>query len=268
MHRLLLLPFFLVLITPAWAQDAKQLDELDKLRRENKILAEQNKKLEAALDRTESRLKKAAVALELIKDDRVREKEAGAALIQKLRLSLEVFEVQLKRNQETMELLKKTFGERDKVVLKLEQELREAQAAGQRSKAEAELLRARLDSLLEDNIRLLKLLGKEPPKEERKEEPKKKTAGLEPNPPRVLLKGQITAVNGKDASLVTISLGADSGLERNQTLEVFRPEPPQYLGMIRIVELTKTSAVARRELPLAVPPLKVGDKVASDLGSR
>ncbi len=92
----------------------------------------------------------------------------------------------------------------------------------------------------------------EKPKEEPPKDLKKLPSGL---------KGAVQRIDPKDATLVTISLGSDAGLEQGHTLEVygFRPEA-KHLGSIRIIEATPQSAIARRLGPEA---LEVGDEVVS-----
>lgn len=88
----------------------------------------------------------------------------------------------------------------------------------------------------------------------------------EPNPPAVLINGQIERV---DAELVQLSVGSDHGLQKNQTLDVYRLQPEaKYLGMVRIIETSHRNSVGR-----LVPsgnaafrtPLRPGDLVTSKL---
>jgi hypothetical protein len=89
------------------------------------------------------------------------------------------------------------------------------------------------------------------------------------NPPSNKLEGLIEKVDPKDQSLVVISIGSDSGLAKGHTLEVYRLKPaPTYLGMIRIIDVSKGKAVARLMRPANVPNLPaplVGDRVTSSL---
>ena len=90
-----------------------------------------------------------------------------------------------------------------------------------------------------------------------------------PNPPLKKLDGKIEKIDAKDASLVQISLGAEHGLEKDHTLDVYRTQPePKYLGMIRIVEVSKQSSFGRlitigNSTNRAV--LKEGDHVTSKI---
>jgi hypothetical protein len=86
-----------------------------------------------------------------------------------------------------------------------------------------------------------------------------------PNPPAVLVNGKIEKVDG---DLVQIALGTDHGLNKNNTLDVYRTQPePKYLGMIRIVDANHHKSVARFVAvgAQARPQLKEGDLVTSKL---
>ncbi len=86
------------------------------------------------------------------------------------------------------------------------------------------------------------------------------------NPPAVAVNGKIEKVVG---DLVQINLGADHGLAKAHTLDVYRLQPEaKYLGMIRIVEASATTAIGRYTSPMGKPAggmLKVGDNVTSKL---
>jgi len=88
------------------------------------------------------------------------------------------------------------------------------------------------------------------------------------NPPSTMVKGKIEKVDATDNTLVTISVGTDQGVNKNNTMEVFRTAPaPKYLGMVRIVDATPHRSVGRLIVPPGVsrPQLKEGDLVWSRL---
>jgi RNA polymerase sigma factor (sigma-70 family) len=88
----------------------------------------------------------------------------------------------------------------------------------------------------------------------------------QPNPSPMQSEGKIEKIHADDPSLVQISLGSDQGLKKNDALEVYRLDPPTYLGQIRIVDVTPQQAVGRVERSRAnVPPLRVGDRVTTSL---
>jgi hypothetical protein len=85
------------------------------------------------------------------------------------------------------------------------------------------------------------------------------------NPPPDNVEGLIRQADA-GSGLVKITIGSDAGLQKGQTLEVFRlssvPEQSRYLGTIRIIEVSNTEAVGQPMGRMAAP-LEVGDHVAS-----
>ncbi len=98
--------------------------------------------------------------------------------------------------------------------------------------------------------------------------PRIETRYNDANPPNTMVKGKIEKVDPKDSSLVQISVGTDHGVNKNNTMEVFRTSPtPKYLGMVRIVDASPHHAVGRLIVPagLSRPQLREGDLVWSRL---
>ena len=90
----------------------------------------------------------------------------------------------------------------------------------------------------------------------------------EANPPSGMVKGKIEHVDAKDNTLVQISVGTDQGVNKNNTMEVFRTTPsPKYLGMVRIVDSQPHRSVGRLIVPPGTsrPQLQEGDLVWSRL---
>ena len=88
------------------------------------------------------------------------------------------------------------------------------------------------------------------------------------NPPNTMVKGKIEKVDPKDNTLVQLSVGTDHGVNKNNTMEVFRTSPtPKYLGMVRIVDASPHHSVGRLIVPPGVsrPQLQEGDLVWSRL---
>jgi hypothetical protein len=96
----------------------------------------------------------------------------------------------------------------------------------------------------------------------------KPESGAAKNPPAKRVDGEVKASDPR--GLVTVNIGADAGIAKGQTLEVYRLKPsPKYLGTIRILEVRANEAVGR---PIAAHPteeIKIGDRVTSEiLGQR
>jgi hypothetical protein len=69
-----------------------------------------------------------------------------------------------------------------------------------------------------------------------------------------------------DRRLVEVSIGSDSGLARGSELEVYRTDPAEYHGRIRVEEAAPDRAVGRVIDPRGDSRLvELGDKVAPKL---
>jgi hypothetical protein len=81
------------------------------------------------------------------------------------------------------------------------------------------------------------------------------------------IEGAIKATDPQNG-LVMLSIGSDAGLGKGQTLDVYRLKPqPKYLGVIQVLDVRLTEAVAR---PISKPPapIEVGDQVTSTIRQR
>jgi hypothetical protein len=75
------------------------------------------------------------------------------------------------------------------------------------------------------------------------------------------VEGLIKAVDPQ-SGFVTITLGNDAGLAKDNALEVYRLKPePRYLGSVKIIEVRPNEAVAK-PMNSKNGPLQIGDRVA------
>jgi hypothetical protein len=90
------------------------------------------------------------------------------------------------------------------------------------------------------------------------------------NPPSRFVKGVVERVDSADKTLVKISLGTDHGVKKDNTLEVYRTNPVQYLGVLRIEDAQYHTSVGRlmRTPGVKTAEIREGDIVASGLDSR
>ncbi len=67
--------------------------------------------------------------------------------------------------------------------------------------------------------------------------------------------------------LVEISIGTDAGVAKGMTLEVYRLDPPLYLGSLRILEVRDKESVGK---PVKAPPkaLQPGDHVTNKIDGK
>jgi hypothetical protein len=82
------------------------------------------------------------------------------------------------------------------------------------------------------------------------------------NPPPSQIEGLITKTDA--SGLVTVSIGSDAGLLKGHDLEVFRLNPPKYLGTIRLMDVRSNEAVGR-PLSKLLGTVQQGDRVASQI---
>jgi hypothetical protein len=181
----------------------------------------------------------------------VRAQDDKDAIIQQLKATIE-------RQQKELDLVKKVVKEREETIIALQGRVKESrlQAAtlDELVKATQTRLEAVLDQLRDANKKIARL------------EAEKQPGANVPNPPPDKVEGKVEKLKG---DLIVINIGADSGLKKDHTLEVFRLEPqPLYVGMLRIVEVTEKSSVGRMVAPANAknrPVAKEGDRVASSL---
>ncbi|MCS6852515.1 MAG: hypothetical protein NZ700_15250 [Gemmataceae bacterium] len=89
------------------------------------------------------------------------------------------------------------------------------------------------------------------------------------NPPPEDVRGRVTQTDPQ-SGLVTISIGSDSGISPQNTLEVYRLEPkPTYVGRLLIMDVRPHEAVGKLITTQRRGVVQVGDEVASNiLGKR
>ena len=179
-----------------------------------------------------------------------------AALAEKERFS--------KENQSLLVVLK----QRDDVIVKQQADIvtfRNAAVAQESAyKAANERLTQALERIAEMERSYAKKGGPGAPGAPGAPEP---TARNQSNPPPVYVAAKIDSIHPEDKTLVQLDAGSDKGLAKGHTLEAFRLNPPLYLGMIRIVEVTPHTAFGRLERSGTAnrTPLRPGDGVASSL---
>jgi hypothetical protein len=253
------------------------VDEYNKLRQQHEIAladaktyrseAEKAQKdADARIAKTESTLKKVQGDLESQVAENAKLRQEKTAMENRSLKEVGVSNVSLaevQKRQADVEQMRKTLQEETAKTVKLSKdnyELRQAAVTAQvQAKAVLEMnkrLEAQMQEMARDMARsrsgggttTARLGGKNPPPDD--------VQGL---------------VRQTDPSgLVTLSIGSDAGLATGQTLEAYRlspvPSQSKYLGTLRILDVTANTAVAQPVGRLAAP-LKVGDTVASRIGS-
>jgi len=77
--------------------------------------------------------------------------------------------------------------------------------------------------------------------------------------------GHVVAVSEPGAGLIELSVGSDLGIEKGQTLEVYRRDGNAYLGRVEIVSTEPDKSVAKILPNLQRGAIQKGDRIASRL---
>jgi hypothetical protein len=166
--------------------------------------------------------------------------------------------------------LKKTVQDREKAILSIQNDVNKYRTDAIANEQLAKQLADRNQELLTQLVALQSKLNDAVGKASATggSEPNVPQTGNAPNPPAALVKAKIDKVQADDPALVRLSAGTDSGVNKGNTMEVFRTSPAaKYLGMLRIVEAGPTYSVGRLIVPFGskAPQLLVGDQVWSHL---
>jgi hypothetical protein len=236
----------------------------------NVKLLDQNRQAQASLTVLDQKLKKVQdeKAAEVKKaEDRAQEQADKAKEAELVRMKITAENGRL---HEEIKDLNNTLKKREEAYLTLQKAAngyrQEAVAKENEAKAATERSMNLLDQLRQKELQIVKLeaLGKG----------SASTSGSSPrsldyhNPPPAYVKGVVESVDSKNPAVGQISLGSDAGLKENQTLEVYRLNPPQYVGTMRLVDVKHDSALGQLIRPAGMgqgPTLKRGDEVASKI---
>jgi len=172
---------------------------------------------------------------------------------------------ELGRRDEEVKHLASTIATRDATINSLTADVHTYRTAAVAKENEAKTMYERNVGLLNRNTELEKLLAGFRSGGSGDKLQNVSVKGL--NPPPVKVEGRITKVDKRNGdTLVEISIGSDQGIEKGQTLDVYRL-PALYLGVLRITDATHHVAVARLERAAAGPntALREGDIVASEI---
>jgi hypothetical protein len=208
-------------------------DEASKLRDDIKILA-------ADLESEKLKVAEAIASAKKSEDDAKRLELANKDLLQVIE----------KRDLEIVKL--ETENRKEKVIVA--QERGRAEAAIARVQGQEERINQLEKTLLERDLARTSLTQVKDPNQ--------------PHPPAVSITGRVTYVDGKDPSIIEVSLGTDHGLNKDNTLDVYRLDPrPEYLGMVKIMRADPHTSIGKmmRVAGVSPSPVRKGDSVSSDI---
>lgn len=198
-----------------------------------------------------------------IERDEAVNKTTAAELITK------VAQAEAIRMKEEIKGIVATISKREQDIAELQRQNKQLRTDNINMTVQTKSMQDRNEVILEEHQKVLKQLAKYQAGVAPATEGNIVRDANQANPPSTFVRGKIETVDPADKGLVRISLGSDNGLQKNQTLEVYRMDPrPQYLGMIRIVETDHHRAVGRlmsSSLASSRVALREGDIVASSL---
>jgi hypothetical protein len=185
-------------------------------------------------------------------------------------VSLELAKKEAARLQSELKLTLNVIADREKTILKVTEDLAAAKNAQVAAENERDTAKNRalalLEQLKEKERYIAKLTEKVGP------------AAAAPakmvnnpnfrNPPPVFVEGKLVAVDAVNKTLVKISLGSDEGVNKDNTLLVYRKTPAvQFLGHILVTDADFHHSYGRLIVPSGqpAPALMPGDEVASKL---
>ena len=245
-------------IVPALQKDLETKDkEIADLRSElanlTRKMAEEQKKAKAQIDQAEDR----AFRAQTERDTAVKNFEDKQSAV-----TIAINEL-TQRRQEVL-TLHEQIKQQNITIANQQAEMAKLTNEKIQLEAKANTLQDRLNQLQRDYLQLVK---------EREAERERGTAGIATPvaggqdtiaryPPPEDIQGRVLEVTPD--GLVELSVGSDHGLMRGHTLEVFRLHPkPQYLGVVKIVEVTQHRSVGQLVMPQARTLVKRGDLVAN-----
>jgi hypothetical protein len=210
-----------------------------------KLLAQRNKEI---------------ASLKLKMEDVARERDAANRAIVEYKATTTTSGEAVKRRDLDVDTMRKTLDKevaRNNELVKDMNDLRDRAVAAEINARGLKDMNARLEEQLQDLARDMARV--------RQTTTTASGVARRTNPPPDDVEGLVRRVDG---NLVSITIGSDAGLAKNQTLEVFRfGATPRYIGRIKIVEVTPTQAVGQIQGKLTTP-VRAGDTVASNVMGR
>jgi len=195
--------------------------------------------------------------------DRDTELVRANAQVKEFQAATTVAQTDAKRRQADVEKLRETLNAETTRITKLVADMntmRDQRVAAEIKSKSVQDVNNRLETQLQDMARDLVRLRSSGGR----------TAGTSTvsrrvNPPNEDVEGLVKRAEG---NLVTLSIGSDAGLTKGNTLEVFRfGTNPRYIGRVKIVEVSATTAVGQVQ-GRVTSPIQAGDTVASNIMKR
>ena len=245
----------------AHANNAAQAQSLSELSSQNQAI-----KIDIEGKKSDIAVAQAEVATVRAEADiKVKESETRAKLAD---VNLEKALAAKERMQQEVVQLKNIIGDREDRIVKLTAKLRDTTDLAMTLDRDLKFSQELNKGLLHRNQELeQKIVELQQPGEKTQVVSRDPTAL---NPPTRYVKGVVERVDAVDKNLIKISLGTDHGVKNGNTLEIYRTNPVQYLGVLRIEDSQYHTSVGRlvRAPGVKTADVREGDIVASGLDSR
>jgi hypothetical protein len=265
--------------TQNWAQAVKDRDEKmvafnAMLKQENEsrqLLMVENDKLNKLLNAKIVEMNAVKARLDADVGEAQSQEKSGAEKQRTSDMLAKQAQVEVTRLQQEIKFVRELLVKREETINVLQNDVAVARAGEQAAKNDVVTMKNRQENMME---RIKEQDRKLADATQQKGQPAAGGAGPKDanyqNPPPVYVKGKIDRVSDADKTLVTITIGSDSGLKKDQTLEVYRLNPKaEYVGRIVIVDADLHHAIGRllrRPGGGALPAMVPGDEVASSVG--
>lgn len=177
---------------------------------------------------------------------RILEREDALAKMNEANLRLEAAEATTKRATAVAEAMKVEIKSLDDRLAEQQQTILRLGLQNKEYKSESITAKTNLDTALGRNKVLLEKLVETTRQLTIAQGEQAAKAGRDaPNPPPDDIRGRVMVTDDSNG-WITINLGSDSGLNKGNTLEVYRLKPrPTYVGTLRIFEVRPHEAVGK-----------------------
>lgn len=196
-------------------------------------------------------------------EDRVAELRQREQSLAQAEAQLKISAEELNRRKQEIDHLKAVAAEKEDRLAQLEAQTKQYRDAAVTAEIQAKTEHERNLNLLAQNEQLARDAERGGSSGATPGAPSPGSGGATRHPPQEDVQGVVLESDPR-AGLVTISIGTDAGVNKGNTLEVYRFKPrPEYVGTVTVIDAAFHEAVARPNLPLRSGPIQKGDTVAS-----
>lgn len=255
-----------------WRRAYNELDSQTKIAVQNARAADADKaQAEQQVAQLATKLNDAGAELAKAKDAAAAEVARAKGQVSEIQstlnqanANLEIVKQELVASQKEKDYLRDRVAQLDQTIQ--QQKLHVQDSDNRRVEAEINLqkVQGQNERLLAQNETLTKELQAA---KQSGQSPTRLTSATKRRPPAEDVEGVVKSTDA-DSGYIKISIGSDAGLNKGNTLEVYRLKPEAaYLGMVEIVAVRPDEAVARPSSRMN-GVIQVGDRVSSSVAPK